>query len=96
MDKLIIIPEGKVCDYVDGTTRPDTPEKYVRQTVEKRLVNGHKYSKERIVIEYNVQIGGREETCRYFCREGKGGAGKVVGARVKQKKGNRSMNVEIL
>lgn len=54
---VLIIPEGKVRDYVDGTIRNDTPEEYVRQTVEKRLVNEHKYNKERIAVEYHVQIG---------------------------------------
>lgn len=56
-EKIIIIPEGKVRDYVDGTIRNDTPEEYVRQTVEKRLVNEHKYAKERIAVEYPVQMG---------------------------------------
>ena len=42
-EKIIVIPEGKICDYVDGKFRPDTPEEYVRQTIEKRLVNEHKY-----------------------------------------------------
>lgn len=54
---ILVIPEGKVRDYVDGTIRNDTPEEYVRQTVEKRLVNEHKYAKERIAVEYHVQIG---------------------------------------
>ena len=54
---IIIVPEGKVRDYVDGTIRNDTPEEYVRQTVEKRLVNEHKYVKERISVEYPVQMG---------------------------------------
>lgn len=39
---VIVIPEGKICDYVDGKFRNDTPEEYVRQTIEKRLVNEHK------------------------------------------------------
>ncbi|WP_296143384.1 N-6 DNA methylase [uncultured Flavobacterium sp.] len=54
---IISIPEGKVRDYIDGTIRIDSPEEYVRQTVEKRLINEHKYNKERILIEYNVQMG---------------------------------------
>lgn len=54
---IIAIPEGKIRDYIDGTIRPDTPEEYVRQTVEKRLVNEHKYPKDRIKIEYGVQMG---------------------------------------
>ena len=56
-ETILIIPEGKVRDYVDGTIRNDTPEEYVRQTVEKRLVNEHKYDKNRIAVEYHVQIG---------------------------------------
>ena len=55
--KVIIIPDGKICDYIDGKFRNDTPEEYVRQTVEKRLVNEHKYSRNRICVEYTVQIG---------------------------------------
>ena len=37
--KIIVIPDGKICDYIDGKFRNDTPEEYVRQTIEKRLVN---------------------------------------------------------
>ena len=37
--KVIVIPDGKICDYIDGKFRNDTPEEYVRQTIEKRLVN---------------------------------------------------------
>ncbi len=54
---IISIPEGKIRDYIDGTIRVDTPEEYVRQTVEKRLINEHKYSKEQIKIEYGIQMG---------------------------------------
>jgi len=55
--KIIVIPEGKICDYIDGTFRNDTPEEYVRQTIEKRLVNEHKYSRERIKVEHTIKIG---------------------------------------
>ena len=41
---VIVIPEGKICDYIDGKFRNDTPEEYVRQTIEKRLVNEHIYN----------------------------------------------------
>ena len=54
---IISIPEGKLRDYIDGTIRPDTPEEYVRQTVEKRLINEHKFLKSQIKIEYGVQMG---------------------------------------
>lgn len=55
--KVIVIPEGKISDYVDGKFRNDTPEEYVRQTIEKRLVNEHKYSTKQIRIEYTLQLG---------------------------------------
>lgn len=57
MENIIVIPEGKIRDYIDGTLRNETPEEYVRQTVEKRLVIEHKYSKNQIAIEYPVKIG---------------------------------------
>ena len=54
---IISIPDGKLRDYIDGTIRKDTPEEYVRQTVEKRLINEHKYSKNQVKIEYGIQMG---------------------------------------
>ena len=54
---LVIIPDGKICDYIDGKFRSDTPEEYVRQTIEKRLVNEHRYSPSQIKIEYTLQVG---------------------------------------
>ena len=59
-EKIIVIPEGKICDYVDGKFRPDTPEEYVRQTIEKRLVNEHKYLPKQIKIEFTLQLGSRK------------------------------------
>jgi type I restriction enzyme M protein len=58
--KVIIIPDGKICDYIDGKFRSDTPEEYVRQTVEKRLVNEHKYLPSQIEIEFTLQLGSRK------------------------------------
>ena len=55
--KVIVIPEGKICDYVDGKFRNDTPEEYVRQTIEKRLINEHKYSTKQVKVEYTLQVG---------------------------------------
>jgi len=58
--KIVLIPEGKISDYIDGTFRNDTPEEYVRQTIEKRLVNEHKYPKTRINVEFTLQLGSRK------------------------------------
>jgi type I restriction enzyme M protein len=57
--KIISIPDGKICDYIDGKFRNDTPEEYVRQTVEKRLVNEHKYLASQINIEFPLALGTR-------------------------------------
>jgi type I restriction enzyme M protein len=54
--KVIAIPDDKICDYVDGKFRNDTPEEYVRQTIEKRLINEHKYAASQIKIEYTIQL----------------------------------------
>ena len=58
--KVIVIPDGKICDYIDGKFRNDTPEEYVRQTIEKRLVNEHKYVPAQVKIEYTLQVGSRK------------------------------------
>lgn len=58
--KVIVIPEGKICDYIDCKFRNDTPEEYVRQTIEKRLVNEHKYIPKQVRIEYTLQLGSRK------------------------------------
>jgi len=54
---LIIIPEGKICDYIDGKFRNDSPEEYVRQTIEKRLIKEHRFSAKQVRIEYIIQLG---------------------------------------
>lgn len=56
-NKVIVIPEGKICDYIDGKFRNDTPEEYVRQTIEKRLVNEHKYIPDQIKVEFTLKLG---------------------------------------
>lgn len=75
---IITIPEGKICDYIDGKFRKDTPEEYVRQNIEKRLVNELKYSKQRIKIEYPIKLGSKKprvdiaifpEGCENFSQE---------------------------
>lgn len=52
---IITIPDGKIADYIDGKFRNDTPEEYVRQTIEKRLINEHKYVPEQIKVEYTIE-----------------------------------------
>ena len=57
--QVISIPDGSIRDYVDGKPRKDTPEEYVRQTIEKRLINEHKYKREQIKIEFGLKLGSR-------------------------------------
>lgn len=54
---VIAVPEGKIRDYIDGKFRNDTPEEYVRQNIEKRLVNEHQYPKSVIKIELPIKVG---------------------------------------
>ena len=60
--QVISVPDGQIRDYVDGKFRKDTPEEYVRQTIEKRLVNEHKYKREQIKIEFGVKSGVRRRS----------------------------------
>lgn len=59
-ENIITAPDGKIMDYIDGKLRNDTPEEYVRQNIEKRLVNEHKFSKSRIKIEYTLHLGSQK------------------------------------
>jgi type I restriction enzyme M protein len=53
----LVVPDGKIVDYVDGKFRADTPEEYVRQNIEKRLLNELRYPRELIAIEYGLKVG---------------------------------------
>ena len=59
--RVINIPDGCICDYIDYAIRPDTPEEYVRQTIEKRLVNELDYSREQIAVEFAVAMGSKKK-----------------------------------
>jgi len=55
----VIVPPGRVLDFIDGTLRNDTPEEYVRQEIEKSLVREYKYRKEDIQVEWPLKFGSR-------------------------------------
>ncbi|HUT99467.1 MAG TPA: N-6 DNA methylase [bacterium] len=57
--KVVIVPPGKIYDFVDGKFRDDTPEEYVRQNIEKRLVIEHGYPKEQIAVEFTIRTGSK-------------------------------------
>ena len=53
----IIVPQGKILDFIDGTLRNETPEEYVRQEIEKSLVREYRYTPEEIAVEFRVKLG---------------------------------------
>ena len=60
MSKLLAtLPDGKVCDFIDQKTRNDTPEEYVRQNIERRLVLELDYLPEQIEVEYPIKQGSK-------------------------------------
>jgi type I restriction enzyme M protein len=60
MSKLLAtLPDGKVCDYIDQKIRNDTPEEYVRQNIERRLVLELGYLLEQIEVEYPIKQGSK-------------------------------------
>lgn len=57
MSNINTVPDGHIIDFIDGKIRKDTPEEYVRQNIEKRLISEHSYSPEQIEIEKHIQMG---------------------------------------
>ena len=53
----IIVPQGKILDFIDGRTRQETPEEYVRQEFEKSLVREYNYPPSEIAVEFRVKLG---------------------------------------
>ena len=54
--QILTLPDGKICDYIDGTIRNDTEEEYVRQNIERRLVKELGYPPERIAVESPIKM----------------------------------------
>lgn len=53
------LPDGKICDFIDQKIRNDTPEEYVRQNIERRLVLELAYLPEQIEVEFPIKVGSR-------------------------------------
>ena len=53
----ITVSEGKIIDFIDRTKRNDTPEEYVRQTIERRLVDELNYQPAQVKIEFALKLG---------------------------------------
>ena len=60
MNRIATIPDGKILDYIDGKLRNDTPEEYVRQTIERRLVEEHRYPVNQIAVEFTLKNGSKK------------------------------------
>ena len=59
MNNVVTIPDGKIKDHVDGKFRNDTAEEYVRQNIERRLLDEHKYPPAQIEIEFTLKNGSK-------------------------------------
>lgn len=55
------LPDGKICDFIDGKIRNDTPEEYVRQNLERRLVLELEYPPEEIGVEVTIKMGSQKK-----------------------------------
>ncbi|MBD1943357.1 N-6 DNA methylase [Coleofasciculus sp. FACHB-712] len=56
---LTALPDGKISDFIDQKIRNDTPEEYVRQNIERRLVLELDYCIEQIAVEFSVKLGSK-------------------------------------
>src|ERR1700683_4207506 len=54
---LVKWPEDKVLDFIDGNIRNKTQEEYVRQNVERSLVQEYRYKREEIAVEFAIKVG---------------------------------------
>ena len=55
--QIATLPDGKICDFIDQKIRSDTPEEYVRQNIERRLVLELNFPPEQIAVEFKVKLG---------------------------------------
>ena len=55
--KAVLVPQGKILDFIDETIRKETPEEYVRQEIEKSLIREYRYARDEIAVEFGVKLG---------------------------------------
>lgn len=55
--KAVLVPQGKILDFIDETIRKETPEEYVRQEIEKSLIREYRYVRDEIAVEFGVKLG---------------------------------------
>ena len=51
------VPDGRIADYLTGKFVRDTPEEYVRQNIEKALVQQYKYEAKDCTPEFPIKVG---------------------------------------
>ena len=51
------VPSKKLVDFIDGKLRNKTAEEYVRQNVERGLVQEYQYPRDEIAVEFPVKLG---------------------------------------
>jgi type I restriction enzyme M protein len=58
-DKVVplVVPHGKIVDFIDGALRNDTPEEYVRQEMEKSIVREYMYPVDQLQVEFAIKSG---------------------------------------
>lgn len=55
--KITTLPDGKICDFINQKIRNDTPEEYVRQNIERRLILELGFKLEQVAIEFPIAMG---------------------------------------
>ena len=55
--RTVLVPQGKVLDFIDETIRKETSEEYVRQEIEKSLIREYRYRRDQIAVEFRVKLG---------------------------------------
>ncbi len=55
--QITTLPDGKICNFIDQKIRNDTPEEYVRQNIERRLVLELGFEPRQIAVEFKVKLG---------------------------------------
>lgn len=53
----LIVPPGKIVDFIDRSLRKETPEEYVRQEIAKSLVREYQYPREEVRVEFSIKLG---------------------------------------
>ena len=55
----LIVPHGKIVDFIDSAFRNETPEEYVRQEIEKSLVSAreYQYTRAEVAVEFGIKVG---------------------------------------